>query len=84
MTVASNDTDSAETLDASRHGLIRRLHEHPEDFVATIELQAVNAASSRLGQGVVDTTARDSLQRAGMSSFDRMRLRLHRVFGRGQ
>ena len=83
MTTASHDHDSAETLDASRHALIRRLHEHPEDFAATIELQAVNAASSRLSAANVDTTARDSLQRAGMSSSERTRLRLHRLFGRG-
>ena len=83
MTTASHDHDSAATLDASRHALIRRLHGHPEDFAATIELQAVNAASSRLSAETVDTTARDSLQRAGMSSSERTRLRLHRLFGRG-
>lgn len=83
MTVSSHSTDSKESLDASRHALIRRLHEHPEDFAATIELQAVNAASNRLRDETIDTTARDSLQRAGMSSFERLGLRLHRRSGRG-
>jgi hypothetical protein len=82
MTAASHNGDSAETLDASRHALIRQLHEHPEDFAATIELQAVNAASNRIREETIDTTARDSLQRAGMSSFERTRLRFHRRFGR--
>ena len=82
MTVTSHDTDSAETLDASRHALIQRLHAHPEDVAATVELQAVNAASDRLSAETVDTSERDSLQRAGMSSSERTRLRLHRLFGR--
>ena len=84
MTVTSHQTDSAETLDASRRTLIRQLHDHPDDLAATVELQAVNAASSRLGDSAVDDTARDSLRRAGMSSSDRTRLRLHHIFGRGR
>jgi hypothetical protein len=84
MTATSHETDSAATLDASRHTLIRQLIDHPDDIAATVELQAVNAASSRLAAGAVDETARDSLRRAGMSSSDRTRLRLHRIFGRGR
>jgi hypothetical protein len=84
MTVTSHDTDSAETLDASRHTLVLHLHDHPNDTAATVELQAVNAASSRLADAAVDDTARDSLRRAGMSSSDRTRLRLHHIFGRGR
>jgi hypothetical protein len=84
MTAISHETDSAETLDAARHTLIRQLIDHPDDVGATVELQAVNAASSRLADEAVDDTARDSLRRSGMSSNDRTRLRLHHIFGRGR
>ena len=39
MPAVSHDSDSAESLDASRHTLIRQLHDHPEDVAATVELQ---------------------------------------------
>lgn len=77
MTAVSHDADSAESLDASRHTLISQLHAHPEDVEATVELQAVNAASARLVT-TVDNSESDSLRRAGLSFFDRVRLRRHR------
>ena len=71
MSTFSHDTDSAASLDAARHALIRQLTDHPDDIAATVELQAVKAASARLGT-TVDTSESDSLRRAGMSFFDRL------------
>ena len=78
MTSVSHDTDSAETLDAARHALIRQLTDHPDDFAATIELQAVNAASARLAE-TVDTTERDSLQACWHVELRSHAARLHRA-----
>ena len=71
MTSVSHSTESAEALDASRHALIRRLTDHPDDIAATVELQAVKAASARLAT-TVDNSESDSLRRAGLSFFDRL------------
>jgi hypothetical protein len=71
MVTTSHDSASAESLDASRHALIRQLHDHPDDVAATVELQAVKAASARLAT-TVDTSESDSLRRAGLSFFDRL------------
>jgi hypothetical protein len=71
MAGVSHNTESAEALDASRHALIKQLTDHPDDIAATVELQAVKAASAHLGT-TVDNSESDSLRRAGLSFFDRM------------
>ena len=71
MSATSHGADSAETLGAARDALIRQLHDHPDDIAATVELQAVNAASARLVT-TVDNSESDSVRRAGLSFFDRL------------
>ena len=60
-------------LEQAQAVLLARLHNRPDDFAATTELQAVNALSARL-KSQIPPLERDRLVHEGMSSVERTRI----------
>jgi hypothetical protein len=72
-------------LEQAQVVLLARIHDRPDDFAATTELQAVNALSARL-KAQIPPLERDRLVQAGLSSVERIRIWLRskaRSRGRG-
>jgi hypothetical protein len=72
-------------LEEAQAVLLARLHNRPDDFAATTELQAVNALSARL-KSQIPPLERDRLVHEGLSSVERTRICLRskaRSRGRG-
>jgi hypothetical protein len=71
-------------LEQAQVVLLARLHNRPDDFAATTELQAMNALSARL-KSQIPPRERDRLVRQGLSSVDRTRMWLRsKVHSRGR
>jgi hypothetical protein len=60
-------------LEQAQVVLLARLHNRPDDFSATTELQAMNALSARL-KSQIPPLERDRLVQAGLSSVQRTRI----------
>jgi len=60
-------------LEQARAVLLARLHNRPDDFAATTELQAMNARSARL-KSQIPPLERDRLVHEGLSSVERTRI----------
>jgi hypothetical protein len=60
-------------LEQAQALLLARLHNRPDDFAATTELQAMNALSARL-KSQSPPLERDRLVQAGLSSVERTRI----------
>jgi hypothetical protein len=60
-------------LEQAQVVLLARLHNRPDDFSATTELQAMNALSARL-KAQIPPLERDRLVQAGLSSVERTRI----------
>ena len=72
-------------LEQAQAVLLARLHNRPDDFAATTELQAMNALSARL-KSQIPPLERDRLVHEGLSSVERTRIWLRSKFrsrGRG-
>jgi hypothetical protein len=71
-------------LEQAQAVLLARLHNRPDDFAATTELQAMNALSARL-KSQIPPLERDRLVQAGLSSVERTRIWLRsKVRSRGR
>jgi hypothetical protein len=60
-------------LEQAQAVLLARLHDRPDDFAATTELQEVNALSARL-KSRIPPLERDQLVHQGLSSVERTRI----------
>jgi hypothetical protein len=60
-------------LEQAQAVLLARLHDQPDDFAATTELQAMNALSARL-RSQIPPLERDRLVHEGLSSVERTRI----------
>ena len=71
-------------LEQAQAVLLARLHDRPDDFAATTELQALNALSARL-KSQIPPLERDRLVHEGLSSVERTRIWLRsKVRSRGR
>ena len=72
MVQTASSADARDARATNRGDLLRRLHDHPDDYAATEALQALTAASRRELPNA-DPAAQAAIVRAGLSGMQRMR-----------